>query len=71
VISNLTEKTLHAATTAARPRMLAKDDSSIESGHTSCSKTQAAVKAALKEVSLEHSKAMAEQEKKSEQKWRH
>lgn len=39
----------------------------MASGQTSRSKTQAAVRMALKEVSLEHNKAMAEQQKKFQQ----
>jgi hypothetical protein len=62
VISNLTEKTLKAATTPG-----GTEEASMASGHTSRSKTQAAVRAALKEVSLEHNKAMAEQQKKFQQ----
>jgi hypothetical protein len=62
VLSNLTEKTLKAATKPG-----GTDETSVASGHTSRSKTQAAVRAALKEVSLEHNKAMAEQQKKFQQ----
>jgi hypothetical protein len=62
VLSNLTEKTLKAATTPG-----GSEDASVASGHTSRSKTQAAVRAALKEVSLEHNKAMVEQQQKFQQ----
>jgi len=62
VISNLTEKTLKAAT-----KLSDTEELSMASGQTSRSKTQAAVRAALKEVSLEHNKAMAEQQKKFQQ----
>jgi hypothetical protein len=62
VLSTLTEKTLKAATVPG-----GADASSVASGQTSRSKTQAAVRAALKEVSLEHNKAMAEQQKKFQQ----
>jgi hypothetical protein len=62
VLSNLTEKTLKAATTAG-----GSEETSVASGHTSRSKTQAAVRAALKEVSLEHNKAMVEQQQKFQQ----
>jgi hypothetical protein len=61
VLSQLTEKTLRAATATAVSGRHDNDESSIESGNTSRSKTQAAVKEALKEVSLEHNKAMEEQ----------
>lgn len=62
ILSQLTEKTLKAATSATIVmNRNTQDDLSIESGNTSCSKTQAAVKEALKEVSLEHNKAMEEQ----------
>jgi hypothetical protein len=60
ILSQLTEKTLRAATMAATGSN-GQDESSIESGNTSRSKTQAAVKEALKEVSIEHNKAMEEQ----------
>eukprot|EP00557_Chaetoceros_sp_GSL56_P000600 CAMPEP_0176493588 /NCGR_PEP_ID=MMETSP0200_2-20121128/9627_1 /TAXON_ID=947934 /ORGANISM="Chaetoceros sp., Strain GSL56" /LENGTH=282 /DNA_ID=CAMNT_0017891257 /DNA_START=202 /DNA_END=1050 /DNA_ORIENTATION=- len=61
VLSQLTDKTLRAATTTMTSGGASHDDSSIESGQTSRSKTQAAVKEALKEVSLEHNRAMEEQ----------
>lgn len=65
VLSQLTEKTLKAATEAkARPQDNASSTGSVsttQSGNTSKSKTQAAVKEVLKTVSLEHSRAMQEQ----------
>jgi hypothetical protein len=61
VLSQLTEKTLKAATSAVASGKNIQDDGSMASGNTSRSKTQAAVKDALKEVSLEHNKAMEEQ----------
>jgi hypothetical protein len=64
VLSQLTDKTLRAATSSQAPGGTSNDDSSVESGQTSRSKTQAAVKEALKEVSLEHNKAMEEQRAK-------
>jgi hypothetical protein len=64
VLSQLTEKTLRAATATTMAGRHDNDESSIESGHTSRSKTQVAVKEALKEVSLEHNKAMEEQKQK-------
>jgi hypothetical protein len=64
ILSQLTDKTLRAATATMEPRRSVQDDSSIESGQTSRSKTQAAVKEALKEVSLEHNRAMEEQRMK-------
>lgn len=54
VLSTLTEKTLKVATVPGGR----VDASSVASGQTSRSKTQAAVRAALKEVFLEHNKAM-------------
>jgi hypothetical protein len=61
VLSQLTEKTLRAATTTATTDQNGQDDLSLVSGNTSRSKTQAAVKEALREVSIEHNKAMEEQ----------
>jgi hypothetical protein len=61
VLSQLTEKTLKAATSAVASGKNIQDEGSMASGNTSRSKTQAAVKDALKEVSLEHNKAMEEQ----------
>jgi hypothetical protein len=61
VLSQLTDKMLRAATSIATLDKSSQDDSSIESGQTSRSKTQAAVKEALKEVSLEHNRAMEDQ----------
>jgi hypothetical protein len=63
VISNLTDKTLKAATTMMGGTQLHHvDDSSTISGMTSKSKMQLAVKEALKGVSEEHNKAMMEQQ---------
>jgi hypothetical protein len=64
ILSQLTDKTLKAVTTTMDSGRSLKDDSSIESGQTSKSKTQAAVREALKEVSLEHNRAMEEQQMK-------
>jgi hypothetical protein len=63
VLSQLTDKTLKEANLRSRPGTSSSASSvtSIQSGNTSKSKTQAAVKEALKEVSLEHNKAMMEQ----------
>jgi len=58
ILSNLTDKTLKAATSVTG------EEGSVQSGNTSRSKTQLAVKEALKEVSLEHNKAMEEQQKR-------
>lgn len=57
IVSNLTEKRLRAATSVH-----GEDTSSVQSGNTSRSKTKLAVTVALKEVTIEHSKAMAEQQ---------
>jgi hypothetical protein len=65
IISNLTDKTLKAAMKPMSKNT--GDASSTESGMTSKSKTQLAVKAALLEVSSEHNKAMVEQQKKFQQ----
>lgn len=62
VLSQLTDKTLKAA--SSRSGQTSPSDNSMssqQSGNTSKSKTQAAVKEALKDVSLQHSKAMKEQ----------
>jgi hypothetical protein len=67
ILSSLTEKTLKAATTVPGTAGRNDDGASVESGMTSKSKTQLAVRTALKEVSAEHHKAMAEQQKKFEQ----
>jgi hypothetical protein len=63
VLSQLTEKTLKEANTRIRHGTSSSSSSitSGQSGNTSKSKTQAAVRDALKEVSLEHNKAMLEQ----------
>jgi hypothetical protein len=63
MISNLTDKTLKAATTVPQQLHDRSEASSLASGYTSKSKTQLAVKEALKEVSIEHNKAMVEQQK--------
>lgn len=65
VLSQLTDKTLKEANLRPRPGTSSSTSSvtSVQSGNTSKSKTQAAVKEALKEVSLEHNKAMTEQKK--------
>jgi hypothetical protein len=65
VLSQLTDKTLKAAT--SRSGHTSPSDSTLnsqQSGMTSKSKTQAAVKEALKDVSLQHNKAMREQQEK-------
>lgn len=64
VISNLTEKTLKAATSVTGKQSTAPDDTSTISGMTSKSKTQLAVREAIKGVSLEHNKVMKEQQQK-------
>jgi len=65
VLSQLTDKTLKEAN--LRPRTgntsSASSVTSAQSGNTSKSKTQAAVKEALREDSIEHNKAMLEQKK--------
>jgi hypothetical protein len=65
VLSQLTDKTLKEAHLHTDRGNLSSNSSvtSVQSGNTSRSKTQAAVKEALKEVSLEHNKAMIEQKK--------
>jgi hypothetical protein len=65
LLSQLTDKTLKEAT-ARRGKSSPSTQSlqSQNSGNTSKSKTQAAVKEALKEVSMEHNKAMQEQQAK-------
>jgi hypothetical protein len=65
ILSQLTEKTLKEAT-SRRPNDTQSIHSlqSQESGNTSKSKTQAAVKEALKDVSLQHNQAMKEQQEK-------
>jgi hypothetical protein len=65
VLSQLTDKTLKEAHLRTDRGNLSSNSSvtSVQSGNTSRSKTQAAVKEALKEVSLEHNKAMIEQKK--------
>jgi hypothetical protein len=67
VISNLTDKTLKAATSISGKTPRSRDDNSTISGNTSKSKTQLAVKEALKEVSVEHNRAMTEQQQKFQQ----
>jgi hypothetical protein len=66
VLSQLTDKTLKEANLRP-PRngatSSASSVTSLQSGNTSKSKTQAAVKEALKEVSIEHNKAMIEQKR--------
>ena len=65
ILSNLTEKTLKAS--RSRTGNHSPSESTInsqQSGNTSKSKTQAAVKEALKDVSLQHNKAMQEQKEK-------
>lgn len=66
ILSSLTEKTLKAATKIPGTSGRGDDGMSVESGMTSKSKTQLAVRSALKEVSAEHHKAMEEQQKKFE-----
>ena len=61
LLSQLTDKTLKAATSATATGRNVQNDGSTASGNTSHSKTQAAVQDALKEVSLEHNKVMEEQ----------
>jgi hypothetical protein len=63
VLSQLTDKTLREASARSRQGTTSSSSSvtSVQSGNTSKSKTQAAVRDALKEVSLEHNKAMMEQ----------
>jgi hypothetical protein len=63
VLSQLTDKTLKEASACSRQGTSSSSVSvtSVRSGNTSKSKTQAAVRDALKEVSLEHNKAMIEQ----------
>ena len=63
VLSQLTDKTLKEAMSHPRNSSTSSSSSvtSVQSGNTSKSKTQAAVKEALKEVSLEHNKVMTEQ----------
>ena len=64
ILSQLTEKTLKEATSRKKKDGTQSSDSSIasyQSGMTSRSKTQAAVKEVLKEVTIQHSKAMKEQ----------
>jgi hypothetical protein len=63
VLSQLTDKTLKEATTRPRSGLSSSASSitSAQSGNTSKSKTRAAVRDALREVSLEHNKAMIEQ----------
>jgi hypothetical protein len=62
LLSNLTDKTLKEANTPSTGNQ--DDGTSIQSGMTSRSKTQLAVKEALKAVSLEHKKALQEQQQK-------
>lgn len=62
VISNLTDKTLQDAKI---PHQTApQDNESIQSGMTSKSKTRLAVKEALQAVTIEHGKALKEQQQK-------
>mmetsp|Transcript_1469 Transcript_1469/g.2680 ORF Transcript_1469/g.2680 Transcript_1469/m.2680 type:complete len:140 (+) Transcript_1469:216-635(+) len=64
ILSQLTEKTLKEATSRRRKDGIQSSDSSIasnQSGMTSRSKTQAAVREVLKEVSIQHNQAMKEQ----------
>lgn len=63
VLSQLTDKTLKEATSCPMNGGTSTTSSvtSAQSGNTSKSKTQAAAKEALKEVSIEHNKAMIEQ----------
>jgi hypothetical protein len=65
VLSNLTEKTLKASLT--RSGNHSPSDSTMnsqQSGKTTKSKTQAAVKEALRDVSIQHNQAMKEQQEK-------
>jgi hypothetical protein len=62
LLSNLTDKTLRDANTPGPVNQ--EDGASVQSGMTSRSKTQLAVKEALKAVSLEHKKALQEQQQK-------
>jgi hypothetical protein len=64
ILSTPTDKTLQAAVTRPGEHNGKNDDTSIQSGMTSKSKTQQAVKLALKEVSIEHQRAMSEQQQK-------
>jgi hypothetical protein len=65
VLSQLTDKMLKAATSRSGQTSPSNSStSSQQSGNTSRSKTQAAVKEALKDVSLQHNKAMKEQHEK-------
>jgi hypothetical protein len=63
ILSNLTEKTLQEANKAGTTTSI-HEEQSVQSGMTSRSKTQLAVKEALQAVSLEHNKALKEQQKK-------
>lgn len=62
MLSNLTEKTLQEANKAGDGT--SNENQLVQSGMTSKSKTQLAVKEALQAVSLEHNKALREQQKK-------
>jgi hypothetical protein len=62
IVSNLTDKTLRDANDSVKG--IQGDGSSVQSGMTSRSKTQLAVKEALQVVSLEHNKALKEQQRK-------
>jgi hypothetical protein len=65
VLSQLTEKTLKAATSKHGSGLPSGSTvTSQQSGMTSKSKMQAAVKEALKDISLQHNKAMKEQQEK-------
>jgi hypothetical protein len=61
MLSNLTDKTLQEANKTGEGS--AYENQSVQSGMTSRSKTQLAVKEALQAVSLEHKKALQEQQK--------
>jgi len=67
VVSALTDKTLKEASTLPGHQKASSATSSVASGMTSRSKTQLAVKEALKEVSVEHNRAMEEQQRRFRQ----
>lgn len=62
IVSNLTDKTLRDANDSVKG--IQGDGNSVQSGMTSRSKTQLAVREALQVVSLEHNKALKEQQRK-------
>jgi hypothetical protein len=67
VISMLTDKTLKEATTYSAHLKSTGEEMSVGSavsGMTSKSKTQLAIREAIKEVSVEHNKAMEEQQQR-------